>query len=229
MPYVPSEKTVPPAEDRKILNPLVEAVAEKAASEVVVNRDLVPVYTRIFDNVGNALEMLIAEDWPTAMILDAPEDKLALAIYGLRKKYGYDGAEDGELNYSITRFIQRVPQMKVKGESWKDSDELRYWLYARTTQALTRAASHFEDSDTGIGGVYEDVKDEYKRRVNKPYETAQILKSGDCYDTPYYTRLVEVVDSKGKHIGHIEIDLKRSEETLHKDILDYQLVLKKKK
>lgn len=43
----------------------------------------------------------------------------------------------------------------------------------------------------GLTGVFEDVKDEYKRRVNTAYEAAQILKSGDCYElAPYRTQLV---------------------------------------
>lgn len=69
-------------------------------------------------------------------------------------------------------------------------------------------------------GVLQDVSAEHKRRVNVAYEAAQIVKSGDCYDTPYYTRLVEVVDKDGKHVGHFEVMLKRSEETLNKDLLD---------
>ncbi len=43
----------------------------------------------------------------------------------------------------------------------------------------------------GLAGVFEDVKDEYKRRVNSAYEAAQILKSGDCYEySPFQTQLV---------------------------------------
>ena len=38
--------------------------------------------------------------------------------------------------------------------------------------------------------MFEDIKDEYKRRVNSAYEAAQILKSGDCYDyVPFRTQL----------------------------------------
>ena len=132
----------------------------------------------------------------------------------------------GELNYAMTRFVQRVPQIKVANNSW--TQELRYWLYARTVSALIYASRHTEDLDLGIDGVFEDIKDEYKRRVNTSYEAAQILKSGDCYDTPYYTRLVEVVDEDGNLIGHMEVMLKRGDETLTKDMLDGVFVLKKK-
>lgn len=51
------------------------------------------------------------------------------------------------------------------------------------------------DDYTGnaLAGVFEDVKDEYKRRVNTAYEAAQILKSGDCYEySPFQTQLVAV-------------------------------------
>ncbi len=138
----------------------------------------------------------------------------------------YEGAYLGEFNYSFTRFIQRVPEIMVENRTW--TEELRYWLYAATVQALTYAQSKTEDLDNGISGVFEDIKDEYKRRVNTAYEAAQIIKSGDCYNTPYYTRVVEVVDEKGRVLGHMEIMLKRSPETLNKDVLDGQIVLKKK-
>ncbi len=59
------------------------------------------------------------------------------------------------------------------------------------------------------------------------YEAAQIVKSGDCYDTPYYSRLVEVVDEEGNFVGHQHVMLKRDESTLNKDVLDGQLVLRK--
>lgn len=65
--------------------------------------------------------------------------------------------------------------------------------------ALTRTAwdLHAECADDYIGnglcGVFIDIKDEYKRRVNTAYEAAQILKSGDCYDRiTFRTQLVPV-------------------------------------
>tara|TARA_B100001971_G_C17988465_1_gene431063 strand:- start:419 stop:589 length:171 start_codon:yes stop_codon:yes gene_type:complete len=50
------------------------------------------------------------------------------------------------------------------------------------------------------------------------------MKSGDCYGGPYYTRLVEVVDENGNHIGHQEIILKRSKETVGQDVLGVKFV-----
>ena len=82
----------------------------------------------------------------------------------------------------------------------------------------------------GIGGVFEDVKDEYKRRVNTAYEAAQIVKNGDCYDTPYYTKLIEVIDSDGHHVGYQEVMVKRSHFTVGFDTIPYcQIVASKKR
>src|SRR5437762_14257379 len=93
--------------------------------------------------------------------LDTAAKNLAEEIAIVSKKYKYDGAFLGELNYSLTRLIQHLPRSLMTHCGFKD--EIRYWLYA------------------GIVGVLVDVKDEYKRRVNTAYEAAQIEKSGDCY------------------------------------------------
>lgn len=229
MPYVPSEKTVPPAEDRKILDPVIEVLAKSAASQITINEDLIPLYKHIFLEVAGMLQFLLKRDKSTASDKNGtPDWELAKAIYEVSKKYGYWGAHQGELNYSITRFIQRVPQIMVAEKKWPEKDELRYWVYASTVSALKYAADNTEKLGIGVDGVFEDIKDEYKWKVNRSYEAAQIIKSGDCYDTPYYTRLVEVVDENGKLIGHMDVYLKRSEETLYKDVFDYQLVLRKK-
>lgn len=225
MPYVPSKKTDGKSTDREIIDIAVEGLAIEAASAVVKNSDLRRVYKRLFVNVAVHLyDMLKNQN----MVSDHSnhEWNLAKAIYETAAKYGYEGAYLGEFNYAFTRFIQRVPQIKVARGDWKD--ELRYWLYADTVAALMYAANHTENFDIGVNGVYVDIKDEYKRRMNTAYEAAQIVKSGDCYDGPYYTRLVEVADESGNIIGHQEIMLKRSEDTINKDVLDYQLVLRKK-
>lgn len=122
---------------------------------------------------------------------------LARSILDTALSYGIKGGWTGELNYAVTRLIQAVPyQLHKKGE-WQEP--LRYWIYAETVGALTRTAwdLHTECADDYIGnglcGVFIDIKDEYKRRVNTAYEAAQILKSGDCYDrTTYRTQLVPV-------------------------------------
>ena len=148
---------------------------------------------------------------------------MAQTIYDVGAEYDYDGAYLGEFNYAFTRFIQRVPQLKVENGVW--TQELRYWLYAATVEALIYASHETRNFGIGVSGVFEDIKDEYKRRVNTAYEAEQIIKSGDCYDTPYYTRLVTVVDDRGNAIGHMEIMLKRGPDTLTKDLLEGHLVL----
>ncbi|KKS38243.1 MAG: hypothetical protein A3G49_02270 [Candidatus Sungbacteria bacterium RIFCSPLOWO2_12_FULL_41_11] len=225
MPYVPSEKTVPPAEDRKILDPVIEVLAKDAASKITDNSSLIPLYKNIFCEVACELWFLLDGE-ATSHI--GPARHLARTIYDVAKKYGYWGAHQGELNYSITRFIQRVPQIMVEQKKWLEKDELRYWVYASTTDALISASRHTEDLGIGVSGVFEDIKDEYKWKVNRPYEIAQVIKSGDCYDAPYYMRIVEIVDEDGRRVSYLEIPLPRSDETLHKDVLDYELVLRKK-
>ena len=130
---------------------------------------------------------------------------LSKAITDAAKKHGYDGAFAGELNYALTRLLQEIPRDLVANGTLKE--EIRYWI-----QPL-------------MYGVLLDVALEHKRRVNTAYEAAQIVKSGDCYDTPFYTRLVEVVDMGGKVIGHQEIMLKRDDATIGEDVVgQFQLL-----
>jgi hypothetical protein len=138
-------------------------------------------------------------------VLDPLAKQLADGIATVAAKYGYDGAFLGELNYALTRLIQHLPRSLQEKQGFKD--EIRYWIYA------------------GIVGVLVDVKDEYKRRVNPAYEDAQIEKSGDCYDTPYYDRLIDVVDAAGKKYGTMSVRMKRSPETLHIDKLPVKIVV----
>ena len=242
MPYVPSKKTDGKSTDREVLDAAVEPAAKDAAAKIAGNLSAIKVYKSFFVGTACFLRDLLVKRGEvrvgillrTACFfrgLFISERKmrgdtrylLARAIYEAANSYGYEGAYLGELNYAFTRFIQRVPQIKVELGTWKE--ELRYWLYAATVEGLTAAHSHTLGWYIGMAGVFTDIKDEYKRRVNPAYEAAQIVKSGDCYNTPYYNRLVEVVDEKGKHVGHVLVDMKRSEETLHKDVLDGHIVL----
>lgn len=226
MPYVPSKKTSPPADDREILDPVIEAVSRGAAEEITNNLSLIRVYKYVFLSVAEYLRGFLTD----GLVSVAPDAKAKLAqtIYEVGKKYGYEGAFLGELNYSFTRFIQSVPQILVEIGKWKESDELRYWEDASMTEALIYASDKTKEWGLGISGVFEDIKDEHKERVNKAYEIAQILKSGDCYDTPYYSRVVEVVDEDSRLVGHLYVALKRDESTLNVDLLPYQFVLRKR-
>ncbi len=138
-------------------------------------------------------------------ILDKGVKALVAAIGEVSMRHKYDGAFAGELNYSLTRLLQEIPRDLVARGQF--SEEMRYWM-----QPL-------------LYGVLLDVALEHKLRVNTAYEAAQIVKSGDCYDTPFYTRLIEVVDEDGGHIGHQHVMLKRDESTLDKDVLDQKIVV----
>lgn len=229
MPYVPSKKTDGKSTDREIIDAALAPLVESVAAEITNNFSLRPIYERIFVQTATALRYLnnlTCEEIQNAFAFEPAAITFAKAIYDTGAKYGYEGAYLGEFNYALTRFIQMVPQAKVARGDWKD--ELRYWLYAETVTALKHAEDQTEGLGIGVDGVFRDIKDEYKWEVNRSYEIAQIIKSGHCYTTPYYNRVVEVVDEAGSHIGHIEVMLKRSEATLNIDELPLQLVLKKK-
>lgn len=226
MPYVPSKKTNGRSTDREVIDAALAPLVRGVAANITNNLSLRKIYERVFIQTASDLRDMLK----TPMLINIKRSgilwNLAKAIYKTGEKYGYEGAYLGEFNYAITRFIQRVPQIKVEQGEWKY--EFRYWLYAETISALVYASRHTEDLDIGVDGVFIDIKDEYKWRVNRSYETAQILKNGDCYDTPYYNKPLEITDEKGATIGYIHVDVKRSKETLNLDLLDYQLVLKKK-
>lgn len=222
MPYVPSLKTDGKSTDRLLIDVAVEELATDLVAANSTNFSVLENYKKAFYKIGDCLVDLIQH----------PEHEVrssfAQVVFAVGSKYAYEGAFLGELNYGLTRLIQRVPQLMVASGKWAAKDEIRYWLYAVTVEALTAASTYYQNAGTGIGGVFEDVKDEYKRRVNPSYEAAQIIRSGDCFDTPYYNRLVRIVDEDGKEVGKILVDMVRSEETLNKDILDGELVLRTK-
>jgi len=214
MPYVPSKKTDGKSIDREQLDIAVEALAQDLAGKITNNLSLITVYKNVFQTIAN--QLTLHRNNPNTVFVNDPEVALACTIHSVGAEYPYEGAFLGELNYAITRLIQRVPQIKVQRGEW--AQEIRYWLYAATVEALTWAAYN-APTGFGVSGVFEDIKDEYKRRVNTAYEAEQILKSGDCYDTPYYTRLVRVVKEDGTLVGHQEVMLKRSDATLNVDVL----------
>lgn len=225
MPYVPSEKTDGKSQDRNICDAAVELAARQAAADIhaIDNFTLIAVYKRVFREISRTLHNLELQRTKTnkfaAGQFITPYNALGEAIYSVGATYGYVSAFLGELNYAITRFIQRVPQIMVETGTWPAKNELRYWSYACATEALLVVALEAKDWEIGVFGVFTDIVLEYKRRVNTAYEAEQILKSGDCYDAPYYTRLIEVVDSEGEHVGYQEVMLKRRDKTLKEDVL----------
>lgn len=223
MPYVPSKKTDGKSTNRKVIDAALMPLVQSVAAEITNNFSLRKIYERVFIQTATNLQDMLKS---TNLIGQGLTWDLAKAIYVTGAKYRYEGAYLGEFNYAFTMFIQLVPKAKVERGDWKD--ELCYWLYAETVTALRHAENQTEHLNIGVDGVFRDIKDEYKWEVNRSYEIAQILKSGHCYFTPYYNRVVEVIDEGSNHVGHMEVMLKRSDDTLSKDILDFQLVLKKK-
>jgi hypothetical protein len=201
MPYIAREER--PALDRR-----VAALAEEIAVELVKKNgdtDVSYEYRSAFKRIAKTLRDLESGAKPKRM--GAPE-RLAVEIFEGAKKHKQRGAWLGNLNYSITRVIQAVPAVMVRRRAWKE--EFRYWLYAQTVGALERSAMDCHAGGTddwfydGLVGVLVDVKDEYKRRVNAAYEAVQIMKSGDCYDTPYRTEVFEVRGKGGVLEGYQE-------------------------
>lgn len=120
--------------------------------------------------------------------LDPHVSSLAKAIAETASRHDGEAAFAGQLNYALTRLIQEIPrELKEKGIVNK---ELRYWMMPL------------------MYGVLNDVALEHKRRVNVAYEAEKIVQSGDCYDAPYRTKLVPVIDMNLEIIGYQEVMLK---------------------
>jgi predicted chitinase len=193
MPYVAKE-------DRLSLDSSVMELAESICKQLIDSKgsaEISQLYRNIFMEIADTVILLETRKSATS---DTPAKHLAQEIVKVADKYGYKADFDGELNYSITRLIQVVPKRMVDKGVWKEA--FRYWLYAQTVGALIRTPleihDKYRDNDSwiidGLIGVFNDIKDEYKRRVNTAYEAVQIEKNGDCYDTPYHTELVTTKD-----------------------------------
>ena len=190
MPYIPTSSR--PAIDEK-----VAALADEIAATMIQQQHTAEISTHYRRAFLAIAEFIAATETGAAGRPASKAQQLAATIVETARASGVKGGWTGELNYAITMLIQHVPHEMRRRKAWDES--LRYWIYAQTVGALTRTAYdlHVRTGDNYIGngltGVFEDIKDEYKRRVNTAYEAAQIFKSGDCYDlAPYRTRLVAV-------------------------------------
>jgi hypothetical protein len=222
MPYVPSKKTDGKSTDREIIDGAVEVYSSYLVSKINTNYDVVTTLTESFNRVGELASNLFKGNLTS-------EENFIKTILEVGEKYGYQGAFLGELNYAITRTIQRVPQLLAEQNKCglTKGKELRYWLYAMIVSALITSANKLsQEFNRGVCGVFEDIKDEYKVRVNKSYEIEQILKSGDCYDTPYFNKVVEIIDEDGKNVGYTYIELKNDGKNVLLDKMPYKLVVK---
>ncbi len=206
MPYIPPQNRPP-------IDVAVDAVAAEIADALRKARktaEISELYRDAFGRTADAIDALERG----GKIGQTPPERLARAIVEAAKGYNTKGGWLGELNYAVTMLIQQVPQKMKAGGAWDEA--LRYWIYAETVGALVRTSydMHAKHPNgwigNGLAGVFEDVKDEYKRRVNTAYEAAQILKSGDCFDaTPFHTRLMPF-EHQGVR-GYIEIMLPKTE------------------
>lgn len=215
MPYVPTK-------DR----PVIDKEVEKVVRSIVKNiKEPIDVFDKFYKDLRIVCSVIRASEEGYGVGMPTPAHTLGYIIQLVARKYNYDGAWLGELNYATTRLIQEIPRALIKKFRLPESNELRYWIYAEFVGYLGALSHHFQMIknvnwiDQGFAGVFTDVKDEYKRRINISYEAAQIIKSGDCMDAPYYTRLVKVENYKGEVIGHVEVMFARSDKTLKKDIV----------
>ena len=207
MPYIPPQ-------NRPGIDAAVEAVAAEIVQRLIAARQTAEIserYREAFLRIAAGIDAIERGQ----RLGDAPAEQLARAICDAARGYKTKGGWLGELNYALTMLIQQVPRKMKAAGAWDEA--LRYWIYAETVGALVRTGYdlHAAHANTWIGnglaGVLEDVKDEYKRRVNTAYEAAQILKSGDCFDaSPFHTRLV-AFEHQGTR-GWIEIMLPKTQE-----------------
>ncbi len=147
-------------------------------------------------------DTIIAGEGGKALSPKTPAQKLARQVLevGRSSSMGWLGG----FQYSVTRIIQAVPHIMVVNLEWQA--EFRYFLYALTAGAIEQSALEIRTRQVptgsqwvvdGLVGALFDTKDEYKRRVNIPYEAIQIKKSGDCYDVPFRTEVVDAKDAEG--------------------------------
>jgi hypothetical protein len=207
MPYIPPKNR--PAIDEK-----VDVLAEELAESMVAANQTAEVSTHYREAFMEVANWIASVESGVSSPPETAAQKLGAMIIEKAAGYEQTGAWTGELNYAITILIQVVPIKMYRKGAW--SEPLRYWLYAQTVGALTRTAYELHAKmqndyvGNGLAGVFEDIKDEYKRRVNTAYEAAQINKSGDCYDyVPYRTQLTPF--AVGDVEGFIEIQLPRQE------------------
>ncbi|MBU4348323.1 hypothetical protein KJ671_02365 [Patescibacteria group bacterium] len=85
--------------------------------------------------------------------IDPMIDGLAEAIVKEAKASDYDAAFAGLINYTCTRLTLKVIRLLF--------GKMRYWIIAT------------------VSGTFNNVADEFYRRVGLPYENKQIQKSGD--------------------------------------------------
>ena len=97
--------------------------------------------------------------------IDPIIDELAEAIVKEAKESDYDAAFAGLLNYACTRLTLKV----TRGLFGK----MRYWIIAT------------------VIGTFNNIADEFYRRIGLPYENKQMEKSGDVDLYEEYQKEIE--------------------------------------
>ncbi|MDD3434416.1 MAG: hypothetical protein BWY48_00292 [Parcubacteria group bacterium ADurb.Bin305] len=97
--------------------------------------------------------------------LDLYIDQLADKIVEESKNENYDAAFAGLLNYSCTKLALQV--------IYKRFGKLRYWLVAI------------------VSGVFNNIGEEFYRRLAAPYENKQIQKNGDVDLYSQFEKIIE--------------------------------------
>lgn len=189
MPYIPPQ-------NRPAIDLAVGVLADELAAQLKQNNATATIselYRTAFMEIA---DFIAAIESGSAGAPASAAQRVGQIIVEMAKTYNQQGGWLGELNYAVTTLIQAVPFRLYEAGVWQEA--LRYWLYAETVGALVRTSYEIHAKSTnhwvgnGLAGVFVDVKDEYKRRVNTAYEAAQILKSGDCFNmSPFRTQLVE--------------------------------------
>jgi len=95
-------------------------------------------------------------------------DKLAYQIAREAKSHKNDAAFAGLLNYACTRLALKVIRILF--------GKMRYWIIAT------------------ISGTFNNISDEFYRRLGLPYENEQIKKSGDVDLYEEYEKEIESHD-----------------------------------
>lgn len=85
--------------------------------------------------------------------LDPLIDDLAEKIVAQAKECGHEASYAGILNYTCTRLAMQVIKLQF--------GKIRYWIIATTV------------------GTFQNIADEFYRRIASPYEDKQIKKNGD--------------------------------------------------
>ena len=174
---------------RNKLDPLLQIVSDElaaSATSLVKPQQIGQIYFSTFLDISRSVKDLASgNEFRSA---SKSSQGVAKAIFEASAEDGSFWA--GDLNYSLTRIIQIVPKILVEEKKW--DKEFRYWTYAVTAGALERTALAITQEssikkeqdwlDVALVGVLLDIKDEYKRRVNVPYEEEQKKINGDCYD-----------------------------------------------